>query len=961
MIRTDGFNDEILGSVQRLFATHGGRGYDVNSYFTHDLVYGDGEIIRANRAPLTMCVAAAMEVIIDAMQHWKDSAGDQTPFIKLPASSWQRGTPTSIRAHIFMYSGTGSYGTAHALERFGIGRSVPFSDLRPGDFINFNRESGTGHACVFLSYLDEKGEEISSFSPSVAGFKYFSAQGKDSPDGGLGYRWAFFAGKAPTKLKGGRRTDRGVIQNSKQSLLCCGYMLHPDHWPAKVGLGESGARASALSRTARKSELPLPDLNRFDGATSGDREAARTSRATNGKQRTLRAAGLQTISSDQQSGARRLVSAPAVIQDFLPVGFPTRPGTRIHATTITIHNTDNTSPGAGAEAHNRYIRGADAVRRRVSWHFTVDDRFIYQHLPVNELAFHAGPANASSIGIEICMNSGMSEMLAYDRAAQLSAALSVQLGIAVPAGLKQHFDWTGKNCPRVLRSGPDRWKSFTDLVAIHRRKIEKAAVAGRADTAETRRSTAAAAPSDELLLEIDRHFAAHSAEAATTQARPVPEADPVPFAPAGSASKYWPLITRHAQAMEVNTLLANGGKSGSRGGRRFLADRAGGRYHVGLDLFCSQGDPVIAIEDGRIVNFYNFYEGTNALLVAHDDYVANYGEVEPHSLKALGLSVGSNVTAGQQIGLVGCLNMLHFETYASGVTTNRRWMKGDPRPASLRNPSQLLLDLAEGGIRLDHDRVAIAAVPLATKAGASELLQRSAIVEIEPTDWHRFEVGQREWRFDARGISIRDAGVVSRPRWEQNLATMRSILKLMGREVFAASAKHGLPPALILMTIATESHIHIRHGFTGPKSFRWEPHVENRDISPPDDGDYSAGPMQTLATTARWVIKDHGAKFDLVYQPFQVAPHYRERPVPPPADNPLYEYPANIDIGAAEIRVRLRKTGFDPILVAAAYNAGGLRPTGANPWGIKVTGDHLDRAAKWYGDACALLTELGVV
>lgn len=52
MIRSDGFNDDILAAGDRLFRDHGGRGYDIGSYFTHDLVYGDGEVIPANHAPL---------------------------------------------------------------------------------------------------------------------------------------------------------------------------------------------------------------------------------------------------------------------------------------------------------------------------------------------------------------------------------------------------------------------------------------------------------------------------------------------------------------------------------------------------------------------------------------------------------------------------------------------------------------------------------------------------------------------------------------------------------------------------------------------------------------------------------------------------------------------------------------------------------------------------------------------
>jgi len=65
----------------------------------------------------------------------------------------------------------------------------------------------------------------------------------------------------------------------------------------------------------------------------------------------------------------------------------------------------------------------------------------------------------------------------------------------------------------------------------------------------------------------------------------------------------------------------------------------------------------------------------------------------------------------------------------------------------------------------------------------------------------------------------------------------------------------------------------------------------------------------------------------------------------------------NIAIGAASIDQRFAKTGDDPILVAAAYNAAGLYKTNQNSWRLRSTGDHPDRAARWYGDACRVLQE----
>ena len=149
-----------------------------------------------------------------------------------------------------------------------------------------------------------------------------------------------------------------------------------------------------------------------------------------------------------------------IVQDFIPVTNSNRPGTRLTPTHITIHNTDNSSPGADAAAHARYVKGADAQARQVSWHYTVDDRIIYQSLPVNEVGWHSGPGNSKSIGIEICMHQGMDESKAYDRAALLVAVLALQNGIAVPDRIVQHNFWTGKNCPRVLRDKPNGWSGF---------------------------------------------------------------------------------------------------------------------------------------------------------------------------------------------------------------------------------------------------------------------------------------------------------------------------------------------------------------------------------------------------------------------------------------------------------------------------------------------------------------------
>lgn len=144
--------------------------------------------------------------------------------------------------------------------------------------------------------------------------------------------------------------------------------------------------------------------------------------------------------------------------DLIPESSFNRPGTNITPRFITIHNTDNTNRGADARAHARYLKGSDAQKRQVSWHYTVDDQRCIKHLPVNEKGWHAGNSegNSKSIGIEICMNEDSDQESANRLAATLTAILMYDLNIKLE-NVVPHQHWTGKNCPRLLLN---YWDSF---------------------------------------------------------------------------------------------------------------------------------------------------------------------------------------------------------------------------------------------------------------------------------------------------------------------------------------------------------------------------------------------------------------------------------------------------------------------------------------------------------------------
>ena len=159
-----------------------------------------------------------------------------------------------------------------------------------------------------------------------------------------------------------------------------------------------------------------------------------------------------------------------IIQDFIPKGSRNRPAYKLAVKYITIHDTANTQVRANAKNHAAYLKGSTAAGIPSSWHFTVDDKMIYQHLPLTENGWHCGdgtngPGNRTSIGIEICENSDGGRKQAEENAAWLTAKLLKDYGLKTTA-VKQHYNWSGKNCPRVLRGRVGGWAGFLEAVEL---------------------------------------------------------------------------------------------------------------------------------------------------------------------------------------------------------------------------------------------------------------------------------------------------------------------------------------------------------------------------------------------------------------------------------------------------------------------------------------------------------------
>lgn len=144
----------------------------------------------------------------------------------------------------------------------------------------------------------------------------------------------------------------------------------------------------------------------------------------------------------------------------------TRPGIAMSPEYITIHETGNTARGATALAHAELQQKGNS--RQASWHFTVDSGdTIYQSIPTNECAWHAGDAqglgNLSSIAIEICVNEDGDFTQAKKNAAWLVNYLMEKYNIPI-SRVVQHNHWSGKDCPHNIRK--EGWANFIAQIPL---------------------------------------------------------------------------------------------------------------------------------------------------------------------------------------------------------------------------------------------------------------------------------------------------------------------------------------------------------------------------------------------------------------------------------------------------------------------------------------------------------------
>ncbi|CDQ21714.1 peptidoglycan recognition protein family protein [Halobacillus karajensis] len=175
-----------------------------------------------------------------------------------------------------------------------------------------------------------------------------------------------------------------------------------------------------------------------------------------------------------------------VTVDIVPKGnYEIRPAYYMNPKEIAVHNTGNKAKGADAEMHNRYIHNMASYSPRdtryASWHFSVDEDSIYQHLPLDENAWHTGDGsdkgsgNRMAIGVEICENSDGDTRKAEENAIALIVYLCKRLNISVYSEVKPHQAYSGKYCPRVILGRDGGFEPFRKrIINAYEGKVETA-------------------------------------------------------------------------------------------------------------------------------------------------------------------------------------------------------------------------------------------------------------------------------------------------------------------------------------------------------------------------------------------------------------------------------------------------------------------------------------------------------
>lgn len=150
------------------------------------------------------------------------------------------------------------------------------------------------------------------------------------------------------------------------------------------------------------------------------------------------------------------------------------PGYSLSPAFLTIHNVGDDNDGDNVSGKNYY----DAMHsaniegwRQAGYHLVIDYNKVYQCVAFNKVTWHAGDGkygkgNRNSIGIEHCQYTDKEKQRkVWENSIALCKELMKEYNIDI-SNIVQHYYWTKKDCPYLLRHGRFgfTWKWYKDKI-----------------------------------------------------------------------------------------------------------------------------------------------------------------------------------------------------------------------------------------------------------------------------------------------------------------------------------------------------------------------------------------------------------------------------------------------------------------------------------------------------------------